>query len=149
MYTMNVFISHSWAHSDDYDTLSEWIFQRPWVLDPGVRDIPVRFANTSVPKDNPIHYTSNVSQLRDAIFDRICNSNVVVIPTGMYSTYSRWIQREIDGAKEYYKPILAVIPRGQVKNASVVSDAAQETVGWMAQSVVPAVWRLGSRRAWA
>ena len=143
---MNVFISHSWAHSDDYDTLSEWIFGRYWVIDPEGSRTPVRFGNTSIPKDNPIHYASNVGQLRDAIFGRILSSDVVVIPTGMYSTYSRWIQQEIDGAQAYYKPILAVVPRGQIKNASVVSDAAQETVGWTAQSVVGAVWKLGTPR---
>ena len=146
MYVMNVFVSHSWEHSDDYDTLSEWIFGRYWAMGPAGGGIPIHFENTSVPKDNPIHHASNVNQLKDAIFNRIFYSDVVVIPTGMYSTYSRWIKREIDGAKEYCKPIIAVIPRGQIKNASVVSDAAQETVGWMAQSVVGAICKWGTPR---
>ena len=146
MYLMNVFISHSWAHSNDYDTLSGWIFERSWSVDPAGRNIPVRFINTSVPKDDPIHYANNISQLQSAIFSRIYYSDVVVIPTGMYATYSKWIQREIDGANKYSKPIIAVRPRGQIMNSSVVADAANETVGWMAGSVVDGIWKWGTPR---
>ena len=32
-------------------------------------------------------------------------SHVVVIPTGMYTNYSRWIKKEIDSSSGYNKPI--------------------------------------------
>jgi hypothetical protein len=54
--------------------------------------------------------------LQDAIFNQIARSHVIVIPSGMYANYSKWIQKEIAGAKNYSKPILAVNPWGQQKN---------------------------------
>jgi hypothetical protein len=44
----------------------------------------------------------------------------------MYATYSNWIQKEIDGAESYSKPILAVNPWGQLRTSSVVADAADK-----------------------
>jgi hypothetical protein len=63
----------------------------------------------------------------------------------MYAHHSKWIQKEIDGAGQHWKPILAVDPWGQERSASVVAAAADETVGWNKQSVVEAIWRLGNR----
>jgi len=71
---------------------------------------------------------------------------VVVIPTGMYANYSKWIQKEINGAKQYLKPIVAVDPWAQKRASSVVAEAADECVGWNKRSIIDAVWRLGNRR---
>lgn len=135
---INVFISHSWSYSDHYDCLAEWIFEEPWQSDL----IPISFVNTSVPKDNPIHYAQNEQQLRAAIYYRIAQSNVVVIPTGMYANYSNWIGKEIAGSKLLAKPILAVSPWGQEKKSSVVAEAAHKVVGWNKLSVVQGIWDL-------
>lgn len=140
MPTVPVFISHSWAYSNHYQKLAEWIFETPWNLPNGT---PVIFSDVSVPKDNPIHNAPNEASLRQAIFARISRSSVVVIPTGMYVNYSKWIRKEIDGAQAYAKPILAVNPWAQEKKSSVVTLAASETVGWTSDGVANAVWRLG------
>lgn len=137
-YQVSVFISHSWWYSDHYNTLAEWIFQRPWNAD----GAPVHFVDHSVPKDDPIHYAPTDAQLQAAIFAKIMAANVVVIPTGMYANYSKWIGKEINGASTYRKPILAVNPWGQIRNSSVVAAAANDTVGWNANSVVNGVWKL-------
>ena len=138
MYYVSVFISHSWSYSGHYDKLAEWIFETPWNL----RETPIQFANTSVPKDNPIHNAPTSAALKAAIYERIAQSHVVVIPTGMYANYSHWIQREIDGAQYYGKPILAVNPLAQERKSSIVAQVANRTVGWNAQSVVDGVWAL-------
>lgn len=139
---MNVFISHSWAYSDHYDRLAEWIFEEAW----SVNDQRIQFLNTSVPRDNPIHYAPNDATLQQAIYERIAISHVVVIPTGMYANYSKWIRKEIDGARLYRKPIIAVDPWAQKRASSVVADAAAESVGWNKQPIINAVWRLGNGR---
>lgn len=139
---MNVFISHSWAYSNHYDRLAEWIFGETW----SVNDQRIQFLNTSVPRDNPIHYAPNDATLQQAIYERIAASHVVVIPTGMYANYSKWIRKEIDGARLYRKPIIAVDPWAQKRASSVVADAADESVGWNKQPIINAVWRLGNRR---
>lgn len=139
---MNVFISHSWSYSGHYERLAEWIFEVAWSID----GQPIRFNNTSVPRDNPIHFAPNDATLQQAIYERIANSHVLVIPTGMYANHSKWIKKEIDGAKLYGKPIVAVDPWAQKRASSVVASAASESVGWNKQSIINAVWRLGNGR---
>ncbi len=134
----NVFISHSWSYSDHYEKLSEWIFDGVW----NSNGTPLTFTNTSVPKDDPIHNAPLVRDLREAIYARIIASDVIVIPTGMYANYSKWIGEEIEGAAAFSKPILAVNPWGQQMKSTVVQNAAKETVGWTSESVVNGIWRL-------
>ena len=126
---IHIFISHSWSYSGHYFTLAEWIFDRKW----RAGQASLNFRDYSVPRDYPIHHATSEQQLRDAIYAQISRSHVVVIPTGMYSHYSRWIRKEIDGARFYSKPILAVDPWGQLRRASVVGSAAAKTVGWNAE----------------
>lgn len=137
-YNINVFISHAWSYSEVYDTLAQWIFKENWNID----GVPINFRDYSIPKHNPIHHARNERELQDAIFNEISKSHVIVIPTGMYATYSRWIQKEIDGAKGWTKPILAVNPRGQERASGVVVDNADEHVGWTKKSVVDGIWNL-------
>ena len=135
---ISVFISHSWSYSDHYDTLSDWIFGDNWNVD----GVPLTFYDQSVPKDDPIHNAPNAEALKRAIFERIVNSHIVVIPTGMYVNYSDWIGTEIDGARHYSRPILAVDPWGQKKSSSVVLQNAAHDVGWTKKGVVGGIWQL-------
>lgn len=135
---IHIFISHAWAHPHHYDKLASWIFGERW----SVGQASLDFRDFSIPKDNPIHNVGSTKELRDAIFNQIARSHVIVIPSGMYATHSKWIQKEIDGAKEYKKPILAVNPWGQERKAGVVLDNANDGVGWNKQPVINAIWRL-------
>ena len=135
---IHVFISHSWSYSGHYETLAGWISDRSWRV--GQASLALR--DYSVPRTNPILDADNDRQLRDAIYDRIARSHVVVIPTGMYAHHSKWIGKEIDGAAIYGKPVLAVNPWGQTRTASVVNAAATKSVGWNAKSVVLGIWEL-------
>jgi hypothetical protein len=142
-HTINVFISHSWSYCEDYDKIHEWLCREFW----NTNGTPVYFNDYSVPKDDPIHYARNADELRNAIFQRIALSHVVVIPTGMYASYSNWIQKEIDGSRLYSKPIVAVDCWGAERTSSVVASAAAEVVGWQKQSVAEAVWRQADANA--
>lgn len=135
---IHVFISHAWAYSTDYSTLASWIFEERW----SVGQASLDFRNFSVPKDNPIHNAASDRALKEAIFNQIARSHVVVIPMGMYAAYSQWIQKEIDGAGSYRKPILAVVPRGQKRTPGVVVDSAAKEVGWTKESVIKGIWDL-------
>ena len=123
---IHVFISHSWSYSDHYETLASWISNKRWRF--GQASLNLR--DYSVPKDDPIHNAPTQRKLQEAIFAKIARSHVIVIPTGMYANYSKWIGKEIAGAKSYTKPILAVNPRNQQRTSSTVSAAAGMTVGW-------------------
>ncbi len=137
MYQVNVFISHSWAYSEHYDTLAQWIFKDPWSM----KGESINFIDMSVPKDDPIHNAPTDQALYSAIDAKIYSSNVVVIPTGMYANYSKWIKKEIDSAQSRMKSIVGVNPWGQEKKSVTVQENAKEVVGWTKQSVVNAIWK--------
>lgn len=136
--TIHIFISHSWSYSGHYDTLKDWIFGNNW----SVGSASIDFKNYSVPKDDPVHDADNDKELHEAINRKISRSHVVVIPTGMYANYSKWIGKEIKGSQDYTKPILAVTPWGQEREASVVIDNASKSVGWNKNSVFNGIWEL-------
>ena len=135
---IHVFISHAWSYSGHYDTLSEWVFDNNW----SVGQASLDFRDYSVPINDPIHDADNAKQLKEALYNKISRSHVIVIPMGMYANYSKWIQKEIDGAIEYGKPILAVDPWAQKRSSSVVRDIATKEVGWNKKSVVGGIWEL-------
>lgn len=72
-------------------------------------------------------------------------SHVIVIPSGMYASYSKWIRKEIEGAKTYQKPILAVNPWGQERRPGVVMSNSDIAVGWNKKPVIDGIWTLYTR----
>jgi len=60
----------------------------------------------------------------------------------MYAHYSKWIGKEIKGAKALKKPILAVDLRSAQRTSSVVGSAADKCVAWNSKSVVDGIWEL-------
>ena len=91
--TYRVFISHSWAYSNSYEKLVEFFEEHPnfsWV-------------DYSVPKDDPIHHSINDSQLYNAIKLQIAPVNCVVVLAGVYSSYSKWINKEIQISKADFR----------------------------------------------
>ncbi len=135
---IHVFISHSWAYSSHYATLSRWIFGQTW----RVGQASLNLRNFSVPLTDPILNANSDKALREAIYRQICRCHVIVIPTGMYAHYSKWIGKEIDGAGAYGKPILAVDLRGAQRTASIVGNVASKCVAWNSKSVVGGIWDL-------
>jgi hypothetical protein len=135
---IHIFISHAWSYSGHYDTLANWIFNERW----SVGQASLNFRDFSIPKSHPIHNARTDKALKEAIFNQIRRSHVVVIPSGMYASHSYWIQKEIDGAKLYGKPILAVNPWGQQRKAGVVLNNADHGVGWNKQPVISGIWNL-------
>ncbi len=139
---ISVFISHSWKYSEHYEKLFEWVFKNKWQS----QGTKIVFLDTSVPKDNPIHFAKSDRELKRAIWERIQIADVVVIPTGMYANYSKWIAKEIEGAQKYKKPILAVNPWNQERKSSVVQQASEDYCGWNKQSVVGKIWSIYQKR---
>ena len=89
MRTHNLFISHSWSHSDSYDKLAGLLDARPYFA----------YRNYSVPRDDPIHDARSIAALRTAIKGKLSPCGVVLILAGVYATYSKWINVEIDLAQ--------------------------------------------------
>ena len=128
----NLFISHSWAYGDAYDKLVRMLDSRPYF----------KYYNYSVPKHDPIHTNGTDKELAEAIERKIRPSGVIIIMAGVYSTHSKWINKEIDIAKRYNKKILAIEPWGSEKTSSVVKIAADIVVKWNTESIVAAIREL-------
>lgn len=86
----NLFISHSWNYSNTYDNLVRLLNNKPYFS----------YKNYSVPKNDPIHNASNDYQLKNAIRQQMRHASCILILAGVYSSYSKWINIEIELAKE-------------------------------------------------
>jgi len=126
--TYRLFVSHSWAYGDKYDKVIEMIESQG-----------IEFYDHSVPINDPIHTNGTDKQLREAIDARMKGTSCILIMAGVYSTYSKWINKEIEIAKAYGKPIIAIEPWGSEKTSQVVKDNADEIVKWQAVSIVKAI----------
>ncbi len=129
--TYNIFISHSWSHADAYEKLKNLLDNRPYFS----------YADYSIPRDDPVH-TASDRVLYEAILNKIRPCHIVLIMAGVYSTYSRWINNEIQAAKKGFlkpKPIIGIKPWAQTNVSWVVAQNADKLVGWNTESIVSAI----------
>ncbi len=132
--TYYLFISHSWTYGDAYEKLTSMI------------DEKIDYHDYSVPKNDPIHDAGTDEELEAAIKEQMKHASVVLIMAGKYSTYSKWIKKEIKLAQNGFsspKPIIAITPWGAEQISSVVKDAVDEVVKWNSDSIVDAIKRWG------
>lgn len=130
--TYDLFISHAWRYHDDYDRLVKMLKAAPYF----------KWRNYSAPQHDPVLDPDDPADrktLLEALRRQIKPVNCVLILSGMYVAHSYWIQKEIDMAMEYDKPIIGVKPWGQERIPKAVSDVAKEIVGWNTDSIVTAI----------
>lgn len=130
----NLFISHSWNYTDAYEKLTALLDNAP----------NLSYKNYSVPKNDPIHNAVNQYYLKEAIKRQMSQASCILVLAGVYSSYSKWINIEIDLAKRGFttpKKIIAIEPWGSEKTSAAVKTAADEIVGWNTQSIVDAIRR--------
>lgn len=130
----SIFISHSWSYGRNYDNLVKKLKADPYF----------NFKDYSVPKDDPIHNAPNSEELIKAIQNQMRFCDVIIILAGVYSTYSKWINKEISIAKGFTnpKPILAIEPWASEKTSLVVKDNADKIVKWNTNSIVSGIREL-------
>ncbi len=125
-----LFISHSWAYSDAHEKLVHFFNEYS----------NFKWSNYSVPEDAPVHNANNDKQLDDAIKAQMQQVHCVVMLAGVYSSYSKWINKEIQIAKtDFYKPIVAVEPWDSKNTSKIVKDNADTIVKWQSKSIVDAI----------
>ncbi|MHC8392493.1 TIR domain-containing protein [Pseudomonas sp. LB3P93] len=129
MQTYHLFISHSWNYSDAHDNLVRLLTAHPTFT----------FKNFSVPPHNPIIGAQTDKQLEEAIENKIRPCSAVLIMAGMYSTYSKWINKEIEIARRMGKVIIAVKPFGAERISTVVRQAAHAECAWNTNSIISAI----------
>ena len=129
MQTYHLFISHSWNYADKHGRLVELLSAHP----------SFSFKNFSVPPETPIVGALNDMQLELAIENKIRPCSAVLIMAGVYSTYSKWINKEIEIAKRLGKVIIAIRPFAAERMSTVVRDAAHAECAWNTDSIVNAI----------
>lgn len=119
----NIFISHSWKYEEQYTTVKGQI-----------NDSNLDWTNMSVESDNPKD-TKTDGELKQLIDNNIRNSTGVIILAGMYTNSSKWIDKEIDIALKYNKPIIGIRPRGNERIPTKISDNT-EMINWNSSSLI-------------
>lgn len=127
-----LFISHSWAYGDAYEKILKFLEEQK-----------LAYYDHSVPIHDPIHTNGSDKQLREAIEAKIKGTSCVIILAGVYASYSNWINKEIEIAKSYGKPIIAVEPWASEKTSKIVKDNADKIVKWQGKSIVDAIKEFG------
>lgn len=125
----NIFISHSWSYNNQYLGLLNLLDSDPNFY----------YRDYSVPKNDPIHYARYDYQLKAAIRNQMRHASCVLILAGVYSTYSKWINIEIELAQEMGKKIIAIEPWGAERTSTIVKFNANKIVKWQTSSIVNAI----------
>lgn len=125
-----LFISHAWTYNDQYHRLVEMLNDRSYF----------DFKNHSVPEHDPLDFDT-IEELEEKLRNKVEKCDVVIVLAGMYATYREWITKEIEMAVEYGKPIIAVKPWGQVNIPRIITDNADEIIGWNTDPIVAAIRR--------
>lgn len=124
-----IFISHAW-NFDEYDRIKHFLNISPDFV----------YTNLSVPAQKALNVMKN-SELKKAIEWRIRFSQIVLVPIGMEINYRKFIQFEIETAKNLEKPIIGILPRGMKQIPKKITESAWEIVGWRGKSIISAIER--------
>ena len=124
-----IFISHSWKYEDAYKSIITFLDKQK----------SFTYYDHSVPKNDPIHTNGSDKQLKKAIDAKIKGTSCILIITGVYANYSKWILKEIELAKKYNKTIIAVDPWGAKKTSLIVKNNSDVIVKWNGESIIKAI----------
>lgn len=126
--TYNLFISHAWDYNSDYYSLEKKLKDTPYFS----------FKNYSVPQHDALETKTN-KELEEALYRQISPTSVVLIIAGMYCNYRKWIQKEIEIAKRYGKPIIVIKPWGAEKMPMELKTSDFIQVNWQTSSIIEAI----------
>ena len=123
-----IFISHSWAHTDDLEALQNLLNDRGY--------FNVEFMEAS--KKVPIN-SENAAYVKSVLKQKILNSDIVLGLAAIYASHSEWMKWELETAKNNSIPIVGVIPRAQERISSEVYSRSIVDVRWNTESIVSAI----------
>jgi len=132
MRTYDIFISHAWAYDERYEGIVR-------LLDSASG---FSWRDYSVPRSAPVvdrNSRIGVIVLTARLREQIRQSSCFILVAGMFIHHRNWVQREIEIAKNFRKPIIAVRRRGQLRTPLEVESYADQTVNWNSNSLVMAI----------
>lgn len=126
--TYDLFISHAWCHDVDYHRLVNLLSNASLL----------NWRNHSVPRDAPL-VAHDFLGIQEALAHRIHMANALLVVSGMYVDYRKWVKYEIEVAREYNKPVIGIQPWGAVPSSAHIQTVATTMVGWNTDSIAQAV----------
>lgn len=130
--TYDLFISHAWFYSKGYNRVVELLNDAS----------NFTWRNYSVPEHDPVvdpNTDVGRRKLTNELDQQIRPVNCFLVIAGMYASYKYWIQKEVEIAQSYGKPVIGLIPWGQERTPSYIQEAADEMIGWNTSSIVSAI----------
>lgn len=130
-----LFISHAWDYGSQYDGLVKLLRT----------DLFFHWVDLSVSEDNqlPTHplLQKSFRYLVRQLDEKIQQADCVLVIAGMYFSHRGWIQSEIEAAREFRKPIIAIKPWGNEKMPAVLSAQilSADDVAWNRQSIISSI----------
>lgn len=129
----HLFASHSWSDGDSFEKLTGLLHMPSGPLS------DFHYQLYSVSKDDPIQNIPSKKPLRAAIEEKMKSCSCILIMSGVYKAYSKWIDIEIDIAKKLRKRIILIDPWRNDKATEVEKKAAHVIVKWNDESVINAI----------
>ena len=129
----HVFISHAWRDNSDYYNLEERLDDARYF----------KWRNCSNPENDPLLHPKDPRDKKFLIKDlekQIRPVHCLLIISGMYDKGKEWIQKEIDIAKSFGKPIIGIKSSGMNGIPKAVQNTAVEIVDmWDTESIIDAI----------
>ncbi len=123
-----LFISHSWTYNNAKDTIIRFLDK-----------VGLDYQSLYIPKKDPVNETGNDQKLLLAITENLKRSTCLIILAGVFPYYDRWIEKEIEVAKQLGKPIIAIQPWSNDKTSELVKKNANRIVKWQVNQIVEAI----------
>jgi hypothetical protein len=130
--TYDLFISHAWFYSKGYNRVVELLNDAN----------NFQWRNYSVPEHDPVvdpNTEVGKRKLTQELDQQIKPVNCFLVIAGMYANYKYWIQKEVEIAQSYGKPIIGLVLWGQERTPIYIQQVADEMVGWNTSSIVSAI----------
>lgn len=131
----NIFISHRWDYQNDYHSFVDKL-----------NKYGLPHHNYSVPEHNPLD-VNRKNQIKAALREQVRQCNFFIIFARM-ATYSEWCQFEVQAAKDYCKPILAVKPFAYAGGIPTFISGADNQGGPVGFNVPPIIKKICSQLQW-
>ena len=135
--TYNLYLSRAWFDSDHYGKFTELLNKRPFFT----------YNVLALPREDPAFASSSDEHLAETTRRNMAGSHVVFFLSNVYAGYEKWIDTELEVARNRLtapKPIVGVKPTADAEVVSVIADAADRIVEWDVKSAYDAVMDLAT-----
>jgi len=133
----NIYVSHSWSVADTYDKLVRVLQSDP----------SFAFRLFGLAKNDPVHATGVSYELRAAMRHPMSQCHVLVVQTGVYAQFGKWINEELELACatfELRRRVLAIDTFGPDPKPTPVQERADRVIGWTKSGIITAVRELAA-----